>query len=70
MKLMSTFLCIASAIIITTVEFVTEKLMISDYMTRDRNGAMNKIIQNVIMSIFLAISVVPMIIFTRYSEAE
>ena len=65
-KFIGQFLCIASAILIIFVEFITEKLTISKYLDKERNGIVNYII----LSIFMMIFAVPMVIFMRYLKIE
>ena len=70
MKSIGTFLRIASVTTISFVEFMTYKLKIYEYTARDRNGTIDKIVQCVIMSVYLVVLVVPALISERYSEAE
>lgn len=60
------FLCIVAIVMITSFEFITEKLSISKYMERYRKG----IINNIIISIFMMIFAIPVFIFSRYSKVE
>lgn len=60
------FLCAVSIVMITSFEFITEKLTISRYMERDRNG----IINNIIMCISMMIFAIPIFIFSRYVKIE
>ncbi len=60
------FLCIVVIVMITSFEFITEKLTISRYMERERKGIVN----NIIMSISMMIFAVPIFIFMRYTKIE
>lgn len=60
------FLCAVAIIMITSFEFITEKLTISRYLERYRKG----IINNIIMSISMIIFAIPIFIFMRYSKIE
>ena len=60
------FLCTVAIVMITSFEFITEKLAISRYLERERKG----IISNIIMSIFMMIFAIPIFIFSRYSKVE
>lgn len=64
------FICTASAIIITFTDFVIEKFRISEYMTRDEKGIIDQIVKNIVMFMYLIISVGLMLIFSRYSKVE
>lgn len=70
MRFIDKFLCIASAVVITSVEFVTDKLMLSEYMMRVRDGTINEIVKSIIMFISLIIFAVATLTFMRYSNLE
>ncbi len=65
-KFIGKFLCIVAIVMIKSFEFITEKLTISRYLERDRNG----IINNILMSISMMIFTIPIFIFMRYSKVE
>lgn len=65
-KFISKFLCAIAIVMITSFEFITEKLTISRYMERDRKGVIN----NIIISMFMIIFSIPILIFSRYVEIE
>ena len=65
-EFIDSFLCISSMIMITFFDFITEKLTISKYLERERNG----IINHIIISAFMIIFAVPIFIFSRYSKVE
>jgi hypothetical protein len=64
------FLCTASAIIIIFTDVVTEKFGISGYMERDEKGIIDQIVKNIVMFMYLTMSVGFMLIFSRYSKVE
>ena len=65
-KFIGSFLCIVSMIMIMCFEFITEKLTISRYLEKDRNGIVN----NIMISIFMMIFAIPILIFMRYLKIE
>lgn len=60
------FLCIVAIVMVKSFEFITEKLTISRYLERDRNGVAN----NIIISIFMMLFTIPIFIFVRYLKVE
>lgn len=63
-EFISKFLCTVAIVMIIGFKFVIEKLAISRYMERYRNG----IINNIIMSISIVIFAIPIFIFMKYAK--
>ncbi len=65
-EFIDSFLIIVSSIVIMCIQYITEKLALSKYMNRDKDG----IIHHIIIYIFMIIFAIPILIFMRYLEID